>query len=87
MKKDPRVRKDGLCAEPSCRKPRRITKQSRKYAGDAVVLDPFCSTECCRKWHGVELETKGAEAQREAGRASAARFRAERGWDEEDEAA
>lgn len=51
---DPKVRKDGRCAQ--CRKPRAtVTAAMRKYAGDQIDRDPFCSMACCRKWHGCEL--------------------------------
>lgn len=79
LKPDPKVRavREGgrvvavKCALPSCGKLRRITKQSMKYAGVEVTLDPFCSTECCREFHGCELESidegksKGGKAGQE----------------------
>jgi len=51
MKPDPPVRRDGKCAE--CGKPR-YPGRSRKYGKGAADLDPFCSTNCARKWHDVE---------------------------------
>lgn len=70
---DPPVRKDGKCARDGCGRLRKVTKQVRKYAGDQIDFDPFCSTECCRKFHGLtwrndnpdeELTEKRAEAGR-----------------------
>lgn len=51
MRKDPRVRKDGRCALPSCRKPR--NPKRNPYSGMEPFLDPFCSTNCCREYHGA----------------------------------
>ena len=51
MKPDPPVRRDGRCAE--CGKPR-YPGRSRKYGKGAADLDPFCSTNCARKWHDVK---------------------------------
>ena len=41
-----------------------------------IELEPFCSTQCCRRWHGCELASEGTEAQVEAGREQADVFRA-----------
>lgn len=49
---DPPVRTDGGCAK--CFKPRR-PERSAKYGGVAPELDPFCSSECCRAWHGTPI--------------------------------
>lgn len=49
MKADPPVRKDGRCAH--CVGPRKA--KPNRYSGLAATLDPFCSTGCCRAWHGV----------------------------------
>ena len=87
VKPDPPVRADGRCAGPGCRKQRTVSEQARKYAGVQLDLDPFCSTRCCRKWHGTELPETGTEAQAEAGakggRMRAAMLRGESGWDDE----
>jgi len=50
---DPPVRADGRCAQ--CGKPRKLTKQARRYAGYQLDADPFCSTHCCRAYHGTPL--------------------------------
>lgn len=73
---DPPVRADGRCVE--CGGPRKLTKQARKYAGVALDLDPFCSSRCCRKWHGCEIEERVSEARDEAARRSADAWRAAR---------
>jgi hypothetical protein len=52
MPKDPPVRDDGRCAQ--CGKPRR-PERSRSYGGYAAEADAFCSTDCCRVWHGCEV--------------------------------
>lgn len=48
---DPPVRDDKKCAV--CGKSRNVTKKKRRYAGAAIDLDPFCSTKCCRAYHGA----------------------------------
>lgn len=61
MKKDPKVRKDGMCAQ--CRKPRTPKKGlsgqtgtfARLFAAE-VERDPFCSAVCAKTWHGVSLK-------------------------------
>ena len=51
---DPPVRPDRRCANPGCSKPLvEITARHRRYGGDAVSFDPFCSTECCRAYHNT----------------------------------
>lgn len=45
--KDPRVRKDGNCAQ--CLGPRKFAGLKRLYREQAK-LDPFCSATCCRAW-------------------------------------
>lgn len=49
MRADPPVRRDGRCAE--CREPR--NPRANRYSGLAAQLDPFCSTGCCKAWHGL----------------------------------
>jgi hypothetical protein len=48
MKADPPIRKSGRCALPGCKKK---IKTITIY-GEA---DAFCSTACCREWHGTSL--------------------------------
>lgn len=51
VKSDPPVRPDGKCW---------ICKGDRKVEGaykTDAELDPFCSTDCCRDYHGVSKET------------------------------
>lgn len=59
MKDDPPVRADGNCY--GCGAPRRITAQAQKYAGVQLELDPWCSSKCCRAWHGTALPLTGQE--------------------------
>lgn len=63
MTEDPKVRRDGRCARPGCRKPRPVTvltgkklRELRRYAGGQIDADPFCSSRCCRAFHGVALK-------------------------------
>jgi hypothetical protein len=65
---DPAVRPDGRCVV--CGKKRK-PERSRTYAKHLAELDPFCSTECCREYHGVERGTRSVSGpvprgQREA---------------------
>lgn len=68
MRREPRPRKDGVCARPGCDRQRPTAKTRRRqrtphtnYAAvdhDLLRLyleeDPFCSTQCCRLFHGTE---------------------------------
>ena len=72
---DPPVREDGRCALESCGKPRKLTKVARKYAGEQLDLDPFCSAVCCRAFYGVvfagfdvDLDEETSEARAKAPR-------------------
>jgi hypothetical protein len=51
-KDEPAVPADGSCAV--CGKPRK-PERSRKYAHGCAEIDPFCSVECARKFHGTSL--------------------------------
>jgi hypothetical protein len=54
LRPDPPVRRDRICARPDCPKPLVTpTPQHRKYGGTAILSEPFCSTECCKLYHGV----------------------------------
>jgi hypothetical protein len=54
VKREPRVRPDGLCALKTCRKPR--NPKRNPYSGIAPSLDPFCSSSCCKEYHEVTRE-------------------------------
>ena len=64
--KDPRVRKDGRCARKGCTKMRPIVtatgkkrKELIRYAGAfQLERDPFCSSRCCRAFHGTSLASE-----------------------------
>ena len=63
IRDDPRLRSDGRCAQ--CGGERRgPSPRAHKQYVDAghYELDPFCSAECCKEWHGCGLEssTRGA---------------------------
>ena len=58
MLPDPPCPKGGRCVV--CGKPRK-PQRSRKYAGGRAESDPFCSTVCCREWHGTQLRPTGRE--------------------------
>lgn len=49
-KKEPRVRRDGLCTV--CKKERPVVAKKN--------LDPFCSSPCCRAWYGTSLQGGGS---------------------------
>ena len=52
MRPDPERRPDGRCARPGCSKRlAESTARHRRYGGDAILSDPFCSTECCKAFH------------------------------------
>lgn len=48
---DPKRRKDALCVV--CKRP--IKVPVGKWAREAALLDPFCSSGCCHRWHNLEL--------------------------------
>lgn len=52
--KEPRPRKDGLCALASCRKPRKLAGLKKVYR-DEAERDPFCSRPCCEQWRREQL--------------------------------
>lgn len=56
---DPPVRGDGRCAHcggQRGRLPKAITQRNKAILARELELDPFCSTVCCRSWHGTELD-------------------------------
>lgn len=52
LKPDPPVREDGLCARPGCTKRRKPPATTRYATLQDFETDPFCSTKCCREYHG-----------------------------------
>lgn len=59
MKKEPKRRKDLICALPGCGK--QLPPLS-DYAGEHGFADPWCSSACCRAWHGNPLPSPAASA-------------------------
>ena len=54
---DPERREDGRCARHGCKKPlQKQTARHPRYAGDEILSEPFCSTECCKTYHGVKWQ-------------------------------
>jgi len=51
VKRDPKMRKDGRCAE--CKGDVHI--KARAGVNPALYVDPFCSSSCAKAWHGIEL--------------------------------
>ena len=69
---EPRVRGDGRCARPGCNRKLPRSKRAKKYAGDWLDLDPWCSSRCCRAFYGCSLASEAdldeAERRSERGR-------------------
>lgn len=78
---DPPVRPDGRCA-CGCGKSRRTGRDVKTYAGAQIDLDPFATTECCKRFHsvpfGVSDESEEMQERRRAGGAVAAAQHRER---------
>jgi hypothetical protein len=64
LRENPPVRADGTCAH--CFGQRRRAERNHSQADSGTRLqrsiweghlekEPFCSTECCRAWHGCPL--------------------------------
>lgn len=65
MKGDPRPRRGGLCARKGCKK----KAANGKIAADkTIIIDPFCSTQCCKVYYGVMSAQEAAEAAMHAER-------------------
>lgn len=64
MKREPRVRDDGLCA-CGCGAGLPRGPLVRKYAGAAIDRDPFATSRCARSYFGTLQETPAAKALRE----------------------
>ena len=60
LRREPRVRMDGRCARPGCGKLRH-PERSRRYAKDEALRDPFCSTECCKRFFKVRAASGNDE--------------------------
>lgn len=55
MRADPQVRKDGRCARRGCGKRLTLPKKHHSSISGAVYeREPFCSTECAKRYHGVK---------------------------------
>jgi hypothetical protein len=52
MNPDPKRRADGRCAQ--CGEPIKVAAKMREPHRSEARRDPFCSSECCRLWHGLE---------------------------------
>jgi hypothetical protein len=69
---EPKPRKDGKCARPGCTRRLPRSRNAKRYAGDWLELDPWCSSYCCRAFHGVSIpgddDIEMAERRSEAGR-------------------
>jgi hypothetical protein len=50
------MRADRLCAIPECRKP--------LLPAGIAHEDPFCSSTCCRRFHGTELQANPGTTRR-----------------------
>ena len=59
MKKEPKRRKDLICALPRCEN--KLPPPS-DYAGKHGLTDPWCSTGCCRTWHENPLPSPAQSA-------------------------
>lgn len=52
MEPDPKRKRGGGCAQ--CGEPITIVMRP----GIDYGTDPFCSTECCKAWHGVKMASQ-----------------------------
>ena len=52
---EPKPRRDGKCRQ--CKKPYKIAAP-RAGVNPALYVDPFCSTVCCKTYHGVVISGK-----------------------------
>lgn len=59
---DPKPRRGGLCARPGCKNKVYVIRTAAKTS----VLDPFCSTQCCKVYWGVISEKERAAAEMHA---------------------
>lgn len=52
---DPTPRADGLCVQCEKKRTPPAAKGTNRSALDAWKRDAFCSTECAKRWYGVEI--------------------------------
>lgn len=61
-RRDPRVRRDGRCAQCGgkrlTRLPKVITQRSKTELLIHLNADPFCCAVCCRAYHGAPIPDK-----------------------------
>lgn len=57
MATDPPARADGRCARPGCRA--KLAFKKRRGL-EHLYDDPFCSTECCKAYHGVTMMSRAS---------------------------
>lgn len=50
---DPPRRADGLCARDGCDEPVPTGRKSRADVRASLASEPFCSTDCCKLYHGL----------------------------------
>lgn len=62
MRPEPAIREDGRCALDSCRKAIKPPKRRRDVPA-RLYEDPFCSTDCCKAFHGVATPQRDATKQ------------------------
>jgi hypothetical protein len=57
---DPPVRPDGRCA-CGCGRKRQVSKDVRTYAGAQIDMDPFATSDCCKRWYEVSFAPSAEE--------------------------
>ena len=61
---EPKPRRDGKCVV--CKKERKITPQP-SVPVEVYLADPFCSSECARKFYGTSLPTAASGGKKHRG--------------------
>jgi hypothetical protein len=51
---DPIRREDEMCARPNCTRSLSFNKRAELH--EMYANEPFCSTECCKFFHGIATE-------------------------------
>jgi hypothetical protein len=62
---DPPVRADGRCASCGGRRgqlPKTSTQRTKDVLRVELDMDPFCSSDCARAWHGTALASAPLKA-------------------------